>query len=63
MPRMKKEKRAPELLRKRDGSAGSITILVTLILVPTIVVNAFFVDIARLKLWSNQAVMTADNYG
>ncbi len=50
-------------LRKSDGSAGSITIMVTLILIPTMVVNGFFVDLARLKLWGNQAVMTADNYG
>ena len=63
MPKMKKEKRAPGFSRNKSGSAGSITVLVTLILVPTIIVNAFFVDIARLKLWSNQAVMTADNYG
>lgn len=49
--------------RRADGSAGSITIMVTLILIPTLVVNGFFVDLARLKLWGNQAVMTADNYG
>ncbi len=49
-------------IKRRDGQRGSITVLVTLILVPTIVVNSFFVDLARLKLWGNQAVMTADSY-
>ena len=48
--------------KRRDSQRGSITVLVTLILVPTIVVNSFFVDLARLKLWGNQAVMTADSY-
>ena len=42
---------------------GSITVLVTLILVPTIFFEGFMVDLARIKLYSNQAVMTADNYG
>lgn len=49
--------------RKNDGSTGSITVLVTLILVPTIFINAFMVDLARLKLYGDQAAMTADNYG
>ena len=44
-------------------SRGSITVLVTLILVPTIFFTGFMVDLARLKLYGNQAVMTADNYG
>ena len=42
---------------------GSITVFVTLILVPTIFFTGFLVDLARIKLYSNQAVMTADNYG
>ena len=42
---------------------GSITIMVTLILIPTIFFTGFLVDLARIKLYSNQAVMTADNYG
>ncbi len=42
---------------------GSITVLVTLILVPTIFFTGFMVDLARVKLYSNQAVMAADNYG
>jgi len=44
-------------------SRGSITVLVTLILVPTIFFTGFLVDLSRLKLYGNQAVMTADNYG
>ena len=42
---------------------GSITVFVTLILVPSIFFTGFMVDLARLKLYGNQAVMTADNYG
>ncbi|MBQ8509981.1 MAG: hypothetical protein IJ493_08760 [Clostridia bacterium] len=49
--------------RKKDGSNGSITVMVTLIMVPTMVVTGFMVDLARLKLYGNQALMTADNYG
>lgn len=48
---------------KSSGSRGSITVLVTLILVPMVVVNSFMVDLSRLKLYGNQAVMTADAYG
>ena len=50
-----------ELFLKR--SKGSITVLVTLILVPTIFFTGFLVDLSRLKLCGNQAVMAADNYG
>ena len=50
-----------ELFLKR--SRGSITVLVTLILVPTIFFTGFLVDLSRLKLCGNQAVMAADNYG
>lgn len=49
--------------RKKDGSNGSVTVMVTLIMIPTMVVTGFMVDLARLKLYGNQALMTADNYG
>ena len=42
---------------------GSITVMVTLIMVPTIFFTGFLTDLARMKLYSNQALMTADNYG
>ncbi len=42
---------------------GSITVMVTLIMVPTIFLIGFLTDLARMKLYSNQALMTADNYG
>lgn len=42
---------------------GSITVMVTLMLIPTIFFTGFLTDLARIKLFSNQAVMTADNYG
>ena len=44
-------------------SRGSMTVMVTLIMVPTIFFTSFMVDLARIKLYSNQAVMVADNYG
>lgn len=46
-----------------NRTKGSITVLVTLILVPTIFFQGFMVDLARIKLYGSQAVMTADNYG
>ncbi len=42
---------------------GSITVLVTLLLVPTIFFTGFMTDLARIKCYSSQAVMAADNYG
>ena len=42
---------------------GSITVMVTLILVPTIFITGFLVDLARIKLYGSQAVMAADVYG
>ena len=47
----------------RKSRKGSITVLVVLILVPTIFFNGFLVDLARIKLYGNQALMAADNYG
>lgn len=47
----------------RKSRQGSITVLVVLILVPTIFFNGFLVDLARIKLYGNQALMAADNYG
>lgn len=44
-------------------SKGSMTVMVALIMVPTIFFTSFLVDLARIKLYSNQAVMVADNYG
>lgn len=44
-------------------SHGSITVFLVLILVPSIFFVGFMDDLARMKLYSNQAVMTADNYG
>lgn len=47
-------------LRKHNGF---ITVFVTLIMVPVIVVTGTMVDLARIKLYSSQAVMAADSYG
>lgn len=44
-------------------SKGSITVMVTLIMIPMVFFTGFLTDLARIKLYSNQAVMTADNYG
>ena len=62
--RKKAESGTPKPIKKRKKDIrGSITALVVLILVPTIVLEGFLVDLARMKLYGNQAIMTADNYG
>lgn len=50
-----------ELFLKR--TKGSITVMVTLMLIPTIFFTGFLADLARIKLGGNQAIMAADNYG
>lgn len=42
---------------------GSITVMVALIMVPTVFFTGFLVDLSRIKLCGDQAVMAADNYG
>lgn len=42
---------------------ASVTVFVTLILVPSIFFVGFLDDIARMKLYCNQAVLAADDYG
>lgn len=42
---------------------GFITVFVTLIMVPIIVITGFMVDVARLQLFASQASMAADAYG
>ena len=41
---------------------GSVTVFVTLIMIPTIFFTAFLGDLARIKMYGSLAVMTADNY-
>lgn len=47
----------------KKTSRGSVTVFITMILVPCVFFTGFIVDIARLKLFTNQAVMAADTYG
>ena len=47
----------------RHRERGSITVFLTIILVPTIFLTGLLTDLARIKLYSNQALMAADNYG
>lgn len=49
--------------KRRRKNQGIITVFVTLIMVPVVVITAVFVDVSRLKLYSSQAVMAADSYG
>lgn len=42
---------------------GMITVFVTLIMVPVVVITSLMVDLARIKSYSSQAVMAADSYG
>ena len=54
----KKEKK-----KKRIGSHGIITVFLTLMMVPVVAISSVMVDVARLNLYSSQAVMAADTYG
>ncbi len=49
--------------KRGKGSRGIITVFVTLIMVPVVAITGIMVDVSRLKLYSSQAVMTADAYG
>lgn len=48
---------------KRKFAKASVTVFVTIILIPTIVLTGILTEIARINLYSDQALMTADNYG
>ena len=58
-----KKKRKAIVKGRGFGNHGLITVFVTLIMVPVVVITGLFVDLSRLKLYSSQAVMTADAYG
>ncbi len=47
----------------RGKNRGFITAFVALIMVPVVAITGTMVDVARLKLYSSQAVMAADSYG
>lgn len=49
--------------RKGYGNHGIITVFVTLMMVPVVVITGIMVDTARLRMYSSQAVMVADTYG
>ena len=51
------------VMKKRRKNQGIITVFVTLIMVPTVVITGTMVDLARLKMCSSQAAMAADAYG
>lgn len=40
---------------------GSVTVFFTMILIPTIIIVSVFTDLARIFLYSNQALLAADN--
>lgn len=52
-----------ETINKKKRINGSVTVLVTMILIPCVFFTGFIVDLARLKLFTNQAMMVADTYG
>ena len=49
--------------KKHKRQNGSITVFVTMIMIPIILLNGFIVDMGRVKLYGDQALMVADNYG
>lgn len=61
--RIVREQRKKKSRRRSRGSHGIITVFVTLMMVPVVAVTGIMVDVARLKLYSSQAVMAADAYG
>ena len=50
-------------MTKHHRQRGMITVFVTLMMVPVVVITGLMVDVSRLKLYSSQAVMAADSYG
>lgn len=50
-------------MRREHRQRGMITVFVTLMMVPVVVITGIMVDFARIKLYSSQAVMAADAYG
>ena len=48
---------------RKHRQKGMITVFVTLMMVPVVVITGTMVDFARIKLYSSQAVMAADAYG
>lgn len=59
----KKEASSKTTRRRGRKNQGIITVFVTLIMVPVVVITGILVDVARLKMYSSQAVMAADSYG
>lgn len=49
--------------RYKHRERGSSTVFLSILLIPTIFLTGLLTDLARIKLYSNQALMTADNYG
>ncbi len=49
-------------MKRRHRQRGMITVFVTLMMVPVVVITGCMVDFARIKLYSSQAVMAADAY-
>lgn len=41
---------------------GVVTVLVTILLIPSLLLTGFMVDLARIKCYQSQAVMAADSY-
>ncbi len=46
----------------RMGNRGAVTVLVTLLLIPSVFLTGFLTDLARVKLYGNQGAMAADSY-
>lgn len=49
--------------KHRYGQRGTITVFLTILLVPTILLTTILADLTRIKFYRDQALMTADNYG
>ncbi len=47
---------------RRMGSRGAVTVMVTLLLIPSVFLTGFLTDLARVKLYGNQGALAADAY-
>ncbi len=48
--------------RRKMGSRGAVTVMVTLLLIPSVFLTGFLTDLARVKLYGNQGALAADAY-
>ena len=46
--------------RRKMGSRGAVTVMVTLLLIPSVFLTGLRTDLARVKLYGDQGALAAD---